>query len=348
MSFKKYLFVPDAQTGCLSDENTKNYFSLLGLSVFVLGIASTLSATLLALLTNALLSRYLNNAVIYTLANHLISIISIYCIALPLFLIVSNPLPSVRPFKSKMRFRDAIGGFCICVAAMLAGNYVSSLILVWVETLLKTTTQNPIADAISPSNPTIVIITVVFMVILAPILEEIVFRKILCAKLLPLGEGYAILLSGAIFGLFHGNLYQFAYGFLLGAFFSFIYIKTGKLVYTVIYHMAINLMGSVIGPWILSMIDLDKINSILEAGTVDPSDPIVVSLLILSLYEILVMGAAIAGAVLFFKAKKKNMLCLEQGILPPPKKHKITNLFCNVGIAAAITYFVFRMILSLA
>ncbi len=347
MNSKKYRFIPNLATGCLTDDSAKAYFSRLGIAVFVLGILSTASATLLAILAKTALSSVLSISAVAAAANHLVSIIAIYCVAFPFFNLLIKPLPSVKPFKSRMGFKDGVIGFCICVAAMMTGNYISNVILVWVETFLGATTENPIASAISPADPAVVIVTVIFMVIAAPMLEEILFRKVLCAKLLPLGEGYAIVLSGAIFGLFHGNLYQFAYGFLLGAFFAFIYIKTGKLIYTVIYHMAINLMGSVIGPWILSMIDIDKLTAIIESGSIDPSDPALTSLLILSIYETLMMVAAVVGIVFFFKAKKKNMLALEQGILPPPKKNRLANLFCNVGVAAAITYFVLRMVMSL-
>lgn len=347
MNSKKYRFIPNLAAGCLTEDSAKAYFSRLGLAVFALGALSTLTATLLSVLVKATLASVLNISAVAAAANHLISVIAIYCVAFPFFKLLINPLPSVKPFKSRMGFKDGLIGFCICVAAMMIGNYISNVILVWVETVLGATTENPIASAISPSDPAVVVVTVMFIVIAAPILEEIVFRKVLCAKLLPLGEGYAIVLSGAIFGLFHGNLYQFAYGFLLGAFFGFIYIKTGKLIYTVIYHMAINLMGSVIGPWIISMIDIDTLTAIIESGSIDPADPALTSLFILSIYEVVMMVASVVGVVFFFKAKKKNMLTLEQGILPPPKKNRLANLFCNVGVAAAITYFVLTMVMSL-
>ena len=46
-----------------------------------------------------------------------------------------------------------------------------------------------------------------------------------------------MLFSGLMFGLFHGNLNQFVYAFVLGLCFGFIYVKTGNIRYTIGLHM---------------------------------------------------------------------------------------------------------------
>jgi len=190
--------------------------------------------------------------------------------------------------------------------------------------------------------------TVIFTVIIAPILEEIVFRKIVCDRLLPLGEGYAIFVSAAIFGLIHGNFYQFAYAFLLGMFFSFIYVKTGKLIYSTIYHIAINFIGSVVSLWITNMLDWDALNSVMETGTVDVANTALMqSLYILFAYETAMLAIYVVGLVLVFRAKKKKLVRLEAGILPPPKQHRFSNIFLTGGVAASIAIFVFTFIFSL-
>ncbi len=343
----KYHFYPDSETGYISDENTKSYFSRIGLAIFVLGLAATVVSTVLYLIAQNVLPLITTNAAIITAAEHMISFIAIYAVGMPLLCYVLKPLPSVEPYKENMPVKDTVGGFCVCILGMLVGNYISNIIIIWLESLLGTATQNPVSDAIAPSDGATVLVTVAFMVIIGPILEEILFRKILCAKLLPLGEGYAILISAAIFGLFHGNFYQFPYAFLIGIILALVYVKTGKLIYTVIYHMGINLLGAVISPWIVEQIDVDRLAEMLETGVIDPADPIVNSIFLLLVYEAFFIGAAIAGIILLSKAKKNRVITLEKGILPPPKKHRIANIFCNVGVAAAITYFVLTFFLSL-
>ena len=69
------------------------------------------------------------------------------------------------------------------------------------------------------------------------------FRKQLIDHTRKYGEKTAILLSGLAFGLFHMNLFQFFYAFLLGVMFGYIYMRTSKLRYSTAMHMIINFNG---------------------------------------------------------------------------------------------------------
>lgn len=350
MNLQKRRFPIDPATGCLSEEDTKAYFSQIGFSIFGLGIGASIAANLLYFVVAAF-PIVTENKLISVIASYIITLIAIYCIGLPVFKVLSKPLPSVTPIKTKMRIGDLLGAVCVSLAAMMMGNYLSNMILLWLDTLFGITAENPLESIIDPSDPYMVAVTVVFTVILAPILEELLFRRILCKKLLPLGEGYAILISAAAFGLIHGNFYQVAYGFLLGALFAFIYVKTGKLIYTIILHAIINFLGSVVGPYLMAFVDYEYINSLLESVSlgeaVDMTDPALMPLFIVSAYEMAIIAVGVTGVILFFKARKRNALSLESGILPPPRKGRVANLLCNVGVAAAITYFTITMVLSL-
>ena len=52
--------------------------------------------------------------------------------------------------------------------------------------------------------------------IAAPVVEEILFRGFIQRSLLPFGKKFAIFGSALLFGLFHGNLIQTPYAFLVG------------------------------------------------------------------------------------------------------------------------------------
>lgn len=349
---QKYKFTPERETGLLSEEGTKTYFSRVGWAVFALGIASTLaSAALSALAALVLPAPLLENSVLLTMFQHIITLISIYCVATPLFCFVLKPLPRIMPFREKMGFGGFMGGLAIAFFFMMIGNYISNIILIMIQSGLNISTQNPVEEAISPNDPWIVLLTVIFLGILFPILEELLFRKILCERLLPLGEGYAIFVSAAIFGLIHGNFYQFAYAFLLGALFALIYVKTGKLIYSTIYHILINLFGAVVTPWIIGQIDLTGLEKLLESSSLELDmelySSLLPSMLLLMLYDAIMIVPAVFGVILLAKAKRNRTIRLEAGILPPPKKHKIANIFCTVGVAAAITFFAFTFVLSL-
>ena len=75
--------------------------------------------------------------------------------------------------------------------------------------------------------------------------EEIIFRHIILRRLLPFGEGFAVGICSLLFGLYHGNLAQFIYAFAVGWIFCIVALRTGKLIHTVLLHIAMNFLGSI-------------------------------------------------------------------------------------------------------
>lgn len=83
--------------------------------------------------------------------------------------------------------------------------------------------------------------------ILVPIAEEFMFRGIIYKRLSFITrKGKAMMLSALMFGLYHGNLVQAIYGFILGYLAVYIYEKYGSLKASILFHSVINLT-SVIG-----------------------------------------------------------------------------------------------------
>ena len=88
------------------------------------------------------------------------------------------------------------------------------------------------------SNP---FATIVATCILAPLLEEMLFRGVMLrAFLLQYPRRQAFLYSAAIFGLAHLNIYQFAVGFLLGLLLAWLYERTRSLWPCILLHAAYN------------------------------------------------------------------------------------------------------------
>jgi len=79
--------------------------------------------------------------------------------------------------------------------------------------------------------------------IVIPLLEETLFRGLIGEFLQhSLNLWLAVILSSFIFGLFHFNLIQGIYGFLVGLFLCFSYLKSGKLLVPMISHISLNLI----------------------------------------------------------------------------------------------------------
>ncbi|MCM1022732.1 MAG: CPBP family intramembrane metalloprotease [Prevotella sp.] len=82
-------------------------------------------------------------------------------------------------------------------------------------------------------------------VILAPIGEELIYRGIVLRCTAKISQRFAIFFSAFIFGIMHGNPYQFVLGFLLGIPMAVVTIKTGSLIPSIICHMSANAVASV-------------------------------------------------------------------------------------------------------
>ncbi len=344
----KYKFFPNIATGYLSDDDTKKYFSRLGFSVLAMMLSTFLMANFIFPFVSLAIDKLFPTLFDYKwfegIYLNLASMIAIYCVGVPVFYLFSKPLPSVAPFKEKMGSGKFLGGFCIAVLAMTVGNYISNMILVSIANVGGKVPTNQLSE-LTESAP--IWVNVVFGCLLGVVLEELFFRKMLCDRILPLGEGYAIVLSSAIFALMHQNIYQVAYAFLTGLLFSLVYVKTGKLIYTTVYHIIINLMGMVIVPWLFGQIDTEALLGMLESGVFDISPQMMLAMVLLTVYSVAMMVFEIIGLVLLFRATKAKTIRLEAGILPPPKQHRVANIFCNIGVAAAIAYFAFAFVLSM-
>ena len=162
------------------------------------------------------------------------------CFSLPLMALLTRRLPDRKPERNRLTVGSFLALVCICYACMIVGNLVG----IGVNLLLSPGSVDLVSDLASASGASLE--TVVAFVVLAPVFEELVFRKVLVDRVLPYGEWPAILFSGVTFGLFHGNLTQFFYAFLLGMILAYVYIRTGNILYTMGIHACINFLGGVL------------------------------------------------------------------------------------------------------
>lgn len=177
--------------------------------------------------------------------NIVLTAVGVAGVGLPVFHVLMKRIPdSEIGEQKKLSFGQFIGFFIICIAGTYISNMVGSFINVLIELIKGLEVLNPL-ETFFDSN---MILAMVYAVICAPILEELIFRKILLDKLRRFGDLPAILLTGFAFGIFHFNLSQFFYATVLGVFFAYITIRTNRLRYAIILHMMVNSIGAGVAP----------------------------------------------------------------------------------------------------
>lgn len=239
-----------------------------------------------------------------------VTMVPLYVLGFPFsfFVMRNKDVPSIE--KHAMNAGQLMVAFLMCYGIMVAGNLIGLGVTAGIGLVKGSPVQNALLNVVTGGS---LWVTAIFTVLCAPVFEEILFRKLICDKVLKYGEGCAVVLSGLIFGLFHMNFNQFFYAFFLGCFFAFVYVKTGCLKYTVLLHMAINFFGSVLGVIILNM---------------DQTKPY--AIVISVIYSLCVYGMAIAGIVLLIR--KRHTLTLAPGELIIEKGQRFRTMILNTGM----------------
>ncbi len=175
-----------------------------------------------------------------------------------------------------------------------------------------------------------------FTVILAPIFEELLFRKLLIDRIYGYGELTAILLSGLMFGLYHGNLQQFVYASTLGCCFAYIYLRTGRIRYTMILHGMINSVGTLLGAGLLKNIDLKEYMESVASGNMSRIMAFLEknSTLIMTMFlmELVIFALVITGIVLWIVTLAQKKLHLVHYIHEVPRGKGFSVAFLNPGV----------------
>lgn len=97
-------------------------------------------------------------------------------------------------------------------------------------------------DLYNTSN-TNILVTLITTGILGPILEELIFRGIVYNKLKNIHKPFvATIITGLIFGLFHGNIIQFIYVFFLNFLFVKGLEKENNILVPIIIHISTNVV----------------------------------------------------------------------------------------------------------
>lgn len=315
----------------------KKHFSSLGLMYFfgaliIIGVQVAVSMLVLAFAPSLLDNPNLSL---------LVSMLPTYAIAFPLTSLVIRQVPGVQMKKHNMKPTQLLGAFAISYALMYLSNLAGQFFTNIIGIIKGSPVDDAIADLVSELNP----LTAFFvMVLLAPALEEWIFRKLLVDRTIRYGEGTAIFLSGLMFGLFHGNLNQFVYTFLVGAFWAFIYVKTGRLRYTIYLHMALIFMGSV-----GSLFFLDAIST-LEGGSSAMNGfhfllGMLLPLAIVIPYLIVVFGLVISGIVLLVTNWRRFRLIPAELFIPKEKRFSV--IFLNAGMILYVLFWIIQIILQL-
>ena len=215
-------------------------------------------------------------------------IIFMYPLAFFLYWLILQTVPKARQtWTCPMGTGHFLGWFVICMGGVYFGSLIGQFLMTIVSVITGETMVNQVEEMIMDMSLWAVIVSAV---ILAPIMEELIFRKLVLDRLAGYGPAVAMSVSALVFGLAHGNFYQFFYAFLLGLIFAYIYLRTGKVRYSMMLHMMVNFCGSVIPILIMRVADENEVAAILASVT-----------------QLTFMGVFMLGGLILFICKWKEI-----------------------------------------
>lgn len=172
----------------------------------------------------------------------------IYAIGLPVFLLLAGRGERPKLTGRRLGVREMLLLFPICLFVMYTGSVVGNLLQSGLHAIIPFSLL-PAIEATSEYMP----LQIAMVTLASPIMEEFVFRRCIIDRLCPYGEKAALITSAIAFGLFHGSMSQLCYGTLLGLVFGYVYLRTGRLRYSLGLHILINAITTIVLPALLML-----------------------------------------------------------------------------------------------
>ncbi len=168
---------------------------------------------------------------------------SMYLVAFPLLLLVFRSIPNGTggpQEKVKLSAGQMLGLVAVGFGMVGLLSFLSNLLAQAVSLIKGSPPVNTVEAVLSGGN---LWVNFFIVVLLAPVMEELVFRGLLYKKLIPYGGKVYIFFSALFFALFHKNIYQLFFAFALGLLWGAVTYYTGSIRYSIVLHMGQNFLG---------------------------------------------------------------------------------------------------------
>ena len=219
----------------------------------------------------------------------IVSDVFMYLIGAPICLLAMGmPKRKSSAPRKKLPLFVFLIAVCLFETASVIGSLIGNTLMGLFSLLVEYDYNSALDSLISDLSLPMIFI---FVVVIGPIMEEIIFRYAPLKRLLPYGEFQAVLMTSVIFGLAHGNLYQFFYCVAGGMVLGYLYARTRNILYPILLHILFNFFGGFV-PVLIER--AAATNEILET-------------VLLFFYSFLIYGLALAGIILlclFFRQIK--------------------------------------------
>ncbi len=302
----------------------KKVFSRIGFALIAFFAASYAVAILLELFCLWILPKdsYTSSLSI------IISSVAMYGVGVPVFYFAVRKIKVYEAPRGNARFSTMAVLFAIATCFMYTGSIIGNSVYEFVGEKLGIYLNESTLELVAmiPWHTALV-----FTVLIAPLFEELVFRKLIIDRVSVYGEKLAILFSAILFAFFHSSIQQFFYALFAGLVFGYLYMRTRRLIYPYILHALVNFFGSVV-PLILmqyagyeELLASETPEAMMEKAAENP-----IGYAAIMLYSLVILALVFSGFALMFVYVKK--LKFEKTALQLPPDSEATVAFTPLGV----------------
>lgn len=224
-------------------------------------------------------------------------------VALPVVLLILKGVGKDTPKLAKhpLTAGKILHYFMLSMGLLYIFNIIGNLLNMLVSMMKGTPAANIVEQGLSGYT---LLQIFIMTVVIAPLGEEFLFRHTIYRCVGQYGEKTFILTSALLFMLMHANIVQYPYTLMLGILLAWVYVRSGSIVYSILLHAGINMVGGV-----LSVLGMQQ-----------------------PIYLIFIMGCYLIGVVYLISVlvKKKNRIKLRNE--EPMGKDEVDAVLLNPGI----------------
>ncbi len=290
---------PSAPLEQVSVRRERKQLALLALSVLWVYICTILVQLVLTLVFSFLAPSVMEGPYWMWLMQ-----LPMYAVSMPsAYLILRFCRVSGTAEKRSISFPLLLGLLALCFAMSLVGNLIGTAVNEMISLLTGKPIENAVAEMTQVSSFGM---NLLFIAILAPVFEELFYRKLIIDRLRHYGTVPAILLSGILFGLIHGNFSQFFYAMMIGCLLGGVYLYTGNLWYSIGIHAAINFTGGVFTAEATRRMGFGKETAYTFADALQAMSGYAMLFSYMAVLAIAVVGAIVTAVYLFPRLKPQK------------------------------------------
>lgn len=224
----------------------------LGFSLGLILVSSQMIFTVMELLLNYL---GIEESIEVT---YLLNAFSLYIVAFLLVKLLLRKVENVeqKP-KVKLTFKKFMWYLFVAYGIGIFCATFTNEIITLISKLCNKEFSDRVEEIMSNSTP---IPLILFVAIIGPLFEELIFRGLLLKKLRVYGDKTAIIYTSIAFGLFHTNISQILFAAVIGVVLGYVVCKTNNIKYSIMIHIIINMLSSI--ATIISTAGLDAIQTV--------------------------------------------------------------------------------------